>query len=120
MSAMPPTATELAPRIGATRWANRGLDLPRQTSRTRGNDFTRSAATTLGWCGQAPWRGSDCAGLTERSGCRNYRVISGELRPAGASTTTLSKSMSIFPSTIGLRDSISEGAYHGCFSTTPF
>ena len=53
-------------------------------------------------------------------GCRNYRVISGELRPGGASTTTLSKSMSIFPSTIGLRDSISEGAYHGCFSTTPF
>ena len=70
--------------------------------------------------GASPRRGSDCAGLTERSGCRNYRVISGELRPGGASTTTLSKSMSIFPSTIGLRDSISEGAYHGCFSTTPF
>src|SRR5215831_9514786 len=36
------------------------------------------------------------------------------------STTILSKSMSIFPSTIGSRGNISEGGYHGCFSTTPF
>src|SRR5262249_18947734 len=109
-------AAELAPCIGATRCAKRGHNPPRKRG-GRAKDFTRSAA---GLGGDPIAQSLRRSHQPKHSGCRNYRVISGGLRPAGASTTTLSKSMSIFPSTIGLRDSISEGAYHGCFSTTPF
>jgi hypothetical protein len=119
MSAIPPTATELAPCIGAKRWANRGLNPPSQT-RWTGQCFHSNCGNDPGVVRSSALAGVRLRRATERSGCRNYRAISGELRAAGASTTTLSKSMSIFPSTIGLRDSISEGAYHGCCSTTPF
>ena len=124
MPAMPPTATELVPCIGAARCANRGL-----THRANEMDapMTSLEVPQRLWGGEAKGLGGGRIAQSLRrshrpkhSGRRNYRVISGGLRPTGASTTTLSKSMSIFPSTIGLRDSISEGAYHGCFSTTPF